>query len=125
MPESSSTKTTSAKWTPRERPQDGITALSSSSKKALLSRLSTCFSLKTLSFSMTNSKSLSSNYFAVPPPPPPPLIPDKQLTWFTSTGGTSPADDTADILNLTHKDYRTLILANNISLFDFRLYLFG
>jgi hypothetical protein len=28
-------------------------------------------------------------------------------------------------LDLSHKDYRTLILANNISLFDFRVYLFA
>jgi trafficking protein particle complex subunit 10 len=50
---------------------------------------------------------------------------DKQLTWFTRTGGTSPGDDSANVLDLSHKDYRTLILANNISLFDFRVYLFA
>ncbi len=53
------------------------------------------------------------------------LIPDKQLTWFTRTGGTSPGDDSANVLDLSHKDYRNLILANNISLFDFRVYLFA
>lgn len=47
------------------------------------------------------------------------------MTWFTRTGGTSPGDDSANILDLTHKDYRNLILANNISLFDFRVYLFA
>jgi trafficking protein particle complex subunit 10 len=50
---------------------------------------------------------------------------DKQLTWFTRTGGTGPGDDSANILNLLHKDYRNLILANNISIFDFRVYLFA
>lgn len=54
-----------------------------------------------------------------------PLIVDKQLTWFTRTGGTTPGDDSADILDLSHKDYRNLILANNISIFDFRVYLFA
>jgi trafficking protein particle complex subunit 10 len=53
------------------------------------------------------------------------LTADKQLTWFTRTGGTSPGDDSANILDLSHKDYRNLILANNISLFDFRVYLFA
>lgn len=50
---------------------------------------------------------------------------DKQLTWFTRTGGTVAGDDSANILDLTHKDYRNLILANNISIFDFRVYLFA
>ena len=50
---------------------------------------------------------------------------DKQLTWFTRTGGTTPGDDSANVLDLSHKDYRSLILANNISLFDFRIYLFA
>ena len=53
------------------------------------------------------------------------LTVDKQLTWFTRTGGTLPGDDSANVLDLSHKDYRTLILANNISLFDFRVYLFA
>jgi trafficking protein particle complex subunit 10 len=53
------------------------------------------------------------------------MLRDKQLTWFTRTGGTSPGDDSANVLDLSHKDYRTLILANNISLFDFRVYLFA
>jgi trafficking protein particle complex subunit 10 len=47
------------------------------------------------------------------------------LAWFTRTGGTAAGDDSADVLDLSHKDYRTLILANNISLFDFRVYLFA
>ena len=53
------------------------------------------------------------------------LTGDKQLTWFTKTGGTAPGDDSTNVLDLTHKDYRTLILENNISLFDFRVYLFA
>ena len=53
------------------------------------------------------------------------LLRDKQLTWFTRTGGTAPGDDSANVLDLTLKDYRTLILANNISIFDFRVYLFA
>jgi trafficking protein particle complex subunit 10 len=53
------------------------------------------------------------------------LLRDNQLTWFTRTGGTSPGDDSANILSLETKPYRTLILANNISLFDFRVYLFA
>jgi len=47
------------------------------------------------------------------------------LTWFTRTGGTTPGDDSANVLDLSNKEYRTLILANNISLFDFRVYLFA
>ena len=47
------------------------------------------------------------------------------MTWFTRTGGTAPGDDSANILDLSHKDYRNLILANNVSIFDFRKYLFA
>lgn len=53
------------------------------------------------------------------------LTVDNQLTWFNRTGGTSPGDDSANVLDLSHKDYRNLILANDISLFDFRVYLFA
>jgi len=53
------------------------------------------------------------------------LTVDNQLTWFNRTGGTAPGDDSANVLNLSHKDYRKLILANDISLFDFRVYLFA
>ncbi|MCO5565922.1 hypothetical protein L7F22_019597 [Adiantum nelumboides] len=48
-----------------------------------------------------------------------------KLPFFTSVGGTTPGDDSAPLLDIDKKDYRDLILRNEISLFDFRCYLFA
>ncbi|KAJ3206722.1 hypothetical protein HK099_000469 [Clydaea vesicula] len=45
--------------------------------------------------------------------------------WFQSFGGHDKGDDCEDILNLKRKPYRDLILQNQITIFDFRIYLFG
>ncbi|PWN36229.1 uncharacterized protein FA14DRAFT_120403, partial [Meira miltonrushii] len=48
-----------------------------------------------------------------------------KLPFFTSVGGTTAGDDSAPLLDIDKKDYRDLILRNEISLFDFRCYLFA
>lgn len=48
-----------------------------------------------------------------------------KLPFFTSVGGTTSGDDSAPLLDIDKKDYRDLILRNEISLFDFRCYLFA
>ena len=45
--------------------------------------------------------------------------------WFKTFGGLQPGDDCADVLHLDRKPYRDLIIQNSISIFDFRVYLFG
>ncbi|KAJ3042977.1 hypothetical protein HDV00_006284 [Rhizophlyctis rosea] len=45
--------------------------------------------------------------------------------WFSAFGGKDPGDDSADILNLRSKPYREAIMQNAITIFDFRIYLFG
>lgn len=45
--------------------------------------------------------------------------------WFPAFGGCDPQDDSADILNIKKKAYRELIVQNNITIFDFRVYLFA
>ena len=50
---------------------------------------------------------------------------ERNLSWFGKFGGTSPSDDSASILSTSTKPYRDLILANSISVFDFRIYVFA
>ena len=50
---------------------------------------------------------------------------EKNLSWFGKLGGNVAGDDSNPILNVNSKPYRDLILANAISLFDFRIYLFA
>ncbi|KAI8814522.1 trafficking protein particle complex subunit 10 [Cladochytrium replicatum] len=45
--------------------------------------------------------------------------------WFQTFGASEPEDDSMDILNLKKKPYRELIMQNQITIFDFRLYLFS
>ncbi|ORY37942.1 hypothetical protein BCR33DRAFT_854401 [Rhizoclosmatium globosum] len=45
--------------------------------------------------------------------------------WFQSFGGAEPGDDSHDILDVSRKPYRDLILQNTVSIFDFRIYLFA
>ncbi|KAI9097282.1 hypothetical protein DFS34DRAFT_621113 [Phlyctochytrium arcticum] len=45
--------------------------------------------------------------------------------WFANFGGTDIGDDSGDILNTKRKSYREMIIQNEISIFDFRIYLFA
>jgi hypothetical protein len=51
------------------------------------------------------------------------VLREKNLSWFGSLISPSPKDDSQSLLSLTKKPYRDLILANTISIFDFRIYL--
>ncbi|KAH7923870.1 hypothetical protein BV22DRAFT_1113164 [Leucogyrophana mollusca] len=53
------------------------------------------------------------------------VLRDKNLSWFGSLIHPAPKDDSAPLLSVTKKPYRDLILANTISVFDFRIYLLG
>ena len=53
------------------------------------------------------------------------IHPEKNLSWFGKLGGNVAGDDSNPILDIDSKPYRDLILANAISLFDFRIYLFA
>lgn len=47
---------------------------------------------------------------------------DKNMSWFGVLITPSPEDASAPLLSVDKKPYRELILANNISVFDFRIY---
>ncbi|KAH8923009.1 hypothetical protein BT69DRAFT_195496 [Atractiella rhizophila] len=47
------------------------------------------------------------------------------LSWFDKIGGTAPDDDSAPLLSITKKPYRDYLLKNEITVFDFRCYLFA
>lgn len=51
------------------------------------------------------------------------VLREKNLSWFGSLISPSPKDDSQSLLSLNKKPYRDLILANTISIFDFRIYL--
>lgn len=48
---------------------------------------------------------------------------EKNMSWFGNLINLGPADDSSPLLSITKKPYRDLILANTISVFDFRIYL--
>ncbi|KAF9476341.1 hypothetical protein BDN70DRAFT_923371 [Pholiota conissans] len=48
---------------------------------------------------------------------------EKNMSWFGSLVPSDPSDDASPFLSTTKKPYRDLILANNISVLDFRIYL--
>lgn len=50
---------------------------------------------------------------------------DQTFPWFSRIGGTMPGDDSLSILSSQTKQYRDLIMQNQISVFDFRIYLFS
>lgn len=50
---------------------------------------------------------------------------ENNFAWFGKMGGQSPGDDSAPLLSTTKKPYREMIMANTISVFDFRCYLFA
>lgn len=47
------------------------------------------------------------------------------MSWFGRFGGTSEGDDASPLLSTSKKPYRSWISANDISVFDFRIYLFA
>lgn len=51
------------------------------------------------------------------------VLKEKSLTWFGTLITPSSKDDSTPLLSVTKKPYRDLILANSISVFDFRVYL--
>jgi hypothetical protein len=51
------------------------------------------------------------------------VLKEKNLSWFGSLIAPHQTDDTSPLLSYTKKPYRDLILANNISVFDLRVYL--
>ena len=53
------------------------------------------------------------------------MISERNLPFFSHVGGTSVGDDSAPLLDVTTKNYRELILRNEITLFDFRCYVFA
>ncbi|KAJ2788512.1 hypothetical protein H4R21_006986, partial [Coemansia helicoidea] len=53
------------------------------------------------------------------------LFNSQRLSWFSKFGGGEPGDDFTDLLNQTRKPYRRQMVENTISMFDFRIYLFG
>jgi hypothetical protein len=50
---------------------------------------------------------------------------DQTLPWFSRIGGNFDKDDSLSILSSQDKPYRDLIVQNDISVFDFRIYLFS
>ncbi|KAJ7740726.1 trafficking protein particle complex subunit 10 [Mycena maculata] len=51
------------------------------------------------------------------------VLKEKNLSWFGTLITPSPNDDSCPLLSISKKPYRDLILANTISVFDFRIYL--
>ncbi|SDA01500.1 BZ3500_MvSof-1268-A1-R1_Chr10-1g02728 [Microbotryum saponariae] len=47
------------------------------------------------------------------------------MAWFGAVGGLTSGDDTLPLLSTTNKPYRSLIQANKITMFDFRIYIFA
>ncbi|CED85218.1 Putative transmembrane protein [Phaffia rhodozyma] len=53
------------------------------------------------------------------------VLKERNLSFFGHLGATAYYDDSASVLSTTTKPYRDLILANTISVFDFRVYVFA
>ncbi|KAJ7582878.1 trafficking protein particle complex subunit 10 [Mycena floridula] len=51
------------------------------------------------------------------------VLKEKNLSWFGTLISPSAKDDSAPLLSISKKPYRDLIVANTISVFDFRIYL--
>lgn len=51
------------------------------------------------------------------------MLKEKSLSWFGKLIDTDTSDDSLPLLAIDKKPYRDMILANTISIFDFRVYL--
>jgi hypothetical protein len=51
------------------------------------------------------------------------VLKEKNLSWFGTLISPVDNDDSSPLLSISKKPYRALILANSISVFDFRIYL--
>lgn len=51
------------------------------------------------------------------------VLTDRNLSWFGALISPSTRDDSMPLLSVDKKAYRDMILANSISVFDFRVYL--
>lgn len=51
------------------------------------------------------------------------VLKEKNLSWFGRLIDPAPNDDSLPLLSITKKPYRDMIIANTISVFDFRVYL--
>lgn len=51
------------------------------------------------------------------------VLREKNMSWFGSLIVAGPKDDSAPLLAVSRRPYRDLILANTISVFDFRIYI--
>lgn len=47
------------------------------------------------------------------------------MAWFGKVGGLAPGDDALPLLSTSNKPYRRMIQLNDITVFDFRIYLFA
>ncbi|KAF9053549.1 hypothetical protein BDZ89DRAFT_1056144 [Hymenopellis radicata] len=78
--------------------------------------LATSFrSMNLLSEALLQYDELEASFFQV--------LREKNLSWFGTLITPSPKDDSCNLLSVSRKAYRELILANTISVFDFRIYL--
>ncbi|BEI79882.1 hypothetical protein CcaverHIS002_0104110 [Cutaneotrichosporon cavernicola] len=50
---------------------------------------------------------------------------EQNLSWFGALGGTGPRDDSLPILDTSAKPYRDMLIQSNITVFDFRIYVFA
>lgn len=50
---------------------------------------------------------------------------EQNLSWFGKLGGTGERDDSLPILDTTAKPYRDMLAQSNITVFDFRIYVFA
>jgi hypothetical protein len=53
------------------------------------------------------------------------LTTEQNLSWFGKLGAAGPQDDSLPILDWTIKPYRDLIQKSQITIFDFRIYVFA
>lgn len=53
------------------------------------------------------------------------VLKEQNLSWFGKLGASSPNDDSLPILDTSRKRYRELLQTSQISIFDFRVYVFA
>lgn len=53
------------------------------------------------------------------------VLKEQNLSWFGKLGATGPHDDSTPILDTGAKPYREMLQQSQISIFDFRIYVFA